>query len=391
MKKNFLLLFFSIIFSLIFIYLLSYGYIYLNLDKNISYKFSSIKTLNFHKNYSSKIHHLRWINEKDFKNKYNQNEYLFSIFNSFKKDQKNILFQGDSWAENLSSLDSKNLKANEFAKKFVKEKNIGFINGGITSFSPTLMKLQLQILESDFQIKPNIIIAYIDQTDIGDENCRYKKYRIFKNNEVVGVRLGKYSSSPFQYSKIYGESEIFLQEKTKLKKAYDLLNFKIKYKYEKSKNKNLTKLKKLLENEPNRTKESKCYWPDIQRYLVNSNDQEIDYFKETINNYISYIDNNKNIENLFIVTFPHKNHIKKFLNNSDIAYKYNVSNIVDQLIENKKKVKHLNFTNLVNYENFPLEIENYQKNDPSSHLNEDYYNNFFIKKILDYVFNNIKT
>ena len=36
------------------------------------------------------------------------------------------------------------------------------------------MKLQYEILKSFFDINPNIVIAYIDQTDIGDEICRYK-------------------------------------------------------------------------------------------------------------------------------------------------------------------------------------------------------------------------
>ena len=34
-------------------------------------------------------------------------------------------------------------------------------------------------------------------------------------------------------------------------------------------------------------------------------------------------------------------------------------------------------------------IKDYQKNDPSSHLNEEYYSEFFIKKILNYVSSNI--
>ena len=44
------------------------------------------------------------------------------------------------------------------------------------------MNLQLDVLEQDFKIFPDVIIAYIDQTDIGDENCRYKNNKI--NSDV---------------------------------------------------------------------------------------------------------------------------------------------------------------------------------------------------------------
>ena len=66
-------------------------------------------------------------------------------------------------------------------QNFKSKKKVGFINAGIASYSPSLMNLQLDVLEQDFKIFPDVIIAYIDQTDIGDENCRYKNNKIYKN------------------------------------------------------------------------------------------------------------------------------------------------------------------------------------------------------------------
>ena len=43
------------------------------------------------------------------------------------------------------------------------------------------MKLQFEILKEDFNIHPDIVVAYIDQTDIGDEICRYKNKRYFNS------------------------------------------------------------------------------------------------------------------------------------------------------------------------------------------------------------------
>ena len=136
--------------------------------------------------------------------------------------KKNILFHGDSWSEQLTALeetDIRYLKARNFVKDFSEINNLGFINAGITSYSPTLMKLQLEILEKDFDITPNIVIAYIDQTDIGDENCRYKNNRIFKNNEVIAVKVESYSGKPFRlFKNIRGIRNFSERKNLKLKR-----------------------------------------------------------------------------------------------------------------------------------------------------------------------------
>lgn len=393
MKKNLLLLLFSSIISLILLYLILYGYTYSNINKENTYKFSSLEILNFHKKYSNKIHHIR-LDETNIKKEFKPNEYLYSVISSFKTDQKNILFQGDSWSEQLTLLedaDTGYLKARNFVKNFTKKNKLGFINAGITSYSPTLMKLQLELLEKDFDIRPNIVIAYIDQTDIGDENCRYKNNRILKNNKIIAVKVESHSGRPFDYSKIYGESEIFLRKESKIKKTFDLVNFGIKYKYTKYKKKNIEKFRRIIKYGFKSRKVKKCYWSDIQRHLINSTDEEIRYFEETVENYINYIEKNNNIEKLFIITFPHKNHLPELLNETDKQYKHNVSDIIEKLVINRRKISHLNFTKLINEKNIYISKENYKKDDPASHLKPDYYNNLFIKKIIDYVFNDLNT
>jgi len=100
-----------------------------------------------------------------------KNIYFFSVVEDFKKENiENILVQGDSWAEVFNN------KKNFFKiKEYTKVNDVGFINAGITSFSPSAMTSQLNILEKEFKIKPSIIIAIIDQTDIGDELFRYSR------------------------------------------------------------------------------------------------------------------------------------------------------------------------------------------------------------------------
>ena len=70
----------------------------------------------------------------------NQNNFLFSIINDLNKSNKNVLWQGDSWIEQIN-LENASLKS---IIQYSKKNNFGMINAGITSFSPTLMKLQLK-------------------------------------------------------------------------------------------------------------------------------------------------------------------------------------------------------------------------------------------------------
>ena len=73
------------------------------------------------------------------------------------------------------------------------------------------MQVQYGILERDFNIKPNIVVAYFDQTDFGDELCRYKDKRVYdKNNTLVAVKNKNYSRALFSFTKLNYISEIVL-------------------------------------------------------------------------------------------------------------------------------------------------------------------------------------
>ena len=383
MKKNLLLLFFSIILSLTVLYIFSYIYIFLSLKENSLNKFYTIEGLEFHKEYSNKLHHLRYPSTEKEKT-----EYLFTVINDFSNEKQNILLQGDSWIEILTQPSYGNSKALDFIKKISKRNDWGLISAGITSFSPTLIKLQLEILEKDFYIKPDTIVAFFDQTDIGDENCRYKDNRVFKNSKITSVKSDSYTKLPFDYSRMYGESEIFLKNKNKIKTSFSLLNFKIKYNYIRLKNKNSLKLKNFFNQKLKEKKIKKCYWSDIEKYLFSANNDEISYFKQTIEKYINYVEKNKNIKKLIIVTFPHKNNIPQFFESPIDPYKHNVSNIVSDLVKNKTKTYHLNFTEMIIDKKIKISKDSYKTNDPSSHLSSKYYRDFFLKTIVKFISKN---
>ena len=301
-------------------------------------------------------------------------DYLFSIISKYSNNSDNILLQGDSWIERTIFLK----KPSDLINNFVKKKKIGYINSGISSFSPSLMQIQYEILEKDFQIKPNIIFAYIDQTDIGDEICRYKEKRIFdKNNTLIAVKNENYSNAVFDYTKVYNISEILLLNNSKIRRSYKLVNFYFKYGF-------LIIAKKLKSIKKYGWKKRniyKCKFAEIKKYLLESGESDIVYFEKRVIDYINFLKNKKYIEKIFLVTFPHHNHIFKYENKKD-NYSINVSNIIDKIIKSEEKIYHINFSKLILDRDIDLKYNLFQENDPASHLREDYHANIFIQEII---------
>ena len=63
-------------------------------------------------------------------------------------------------------------------------------------------------------------------------------------------------------------------------------------------------------------------------------------------------------------------------------YSINISDIVDELIINEKKIKHINFTKLHQNNKIYIDKKFFEPDDPASHLKEEYHANFFLEKIL---------
>ena len=268
--KNKYVVIFSSLASIILIYFLLFVYTFFNFDNEFKYRFKSLENLNFHEKYSKKIHHIREESALSLLFKEPQVEdLLFSTINKFEKNKINVLIQGDSWMEQLTSMGDQNFVSLNLVKKFGDKKKIGFINGGTGSYSPSLMNLQLDVLEEDFFIFPNIVVAYIDQTDIGDEICRYKNNKVFENGNLKLVQPESHLmyKDLFNYSQIYGLSRIYLSDESKIKKTYQLINFKFKYNLQKSSIRFYRKY--ISDSKKDKDKLQKCYWNQIEKYLIN--------------------------------------------------------------------------------------------------------------------------
>ena len=379
--KNIHLVIASCLTSIILIYIVLFIYTFFNFDKNFGYTFKSSENLNFHQKYSKKLHHIRdEITLNLLFKKPKVEDLLFTTINNIEDKEVIILFQGDSWMEQLTSPVDDNFISVKLVQQFKSQKKVGFINAGTGSYSPSLMNLQLDVLEEDFKIFPNIVITYIDQTDIGDENCRYKNNKIYKNETLVSIQpeAQLMYRDIFNYSEIYGLSKIYLKDNSKISKTFQLINFKFKYNLKKN---GIRFYRKYISNlESDKEKLKKCYGSEIQKYLIDPNDSDIKYFEDSITEYIKKIEQKKHIKKLIFVTAPHK---KNFYKNSDQKsyYKLNVSDVVSSVIKNKKNITHINFSKiLLNDKNF--DHKNIWHVD-NMHLNSNFHGKLFIKKILD--------
>ena len=375
--KNIHLVIASCLTGIILIYIALFIYTFFNLDKEFKYTFKSLENLNFHQKYSKQLHHIRAENTLNslFK-KPKVEDLLFTSIINIEDKEVVVLFQGDSWLEQLTSPVDDNFISVKLVQQFKNQKKVGFINAGTGSYSPSLMNLQLDILEKDFEIFPSIVIAYIDQTDIGDENCRYKNNKIYKNGILKSIQPKAQSmyKDIFNYSEIYGLSKINLKNNSKILKTFRLINFKFKYNLKKS---SIRFYRKYISNlDTDKEKIRKCYASEILTYLIDPKDSEIKYFKDSVKEYLKKIEQKKHIKKLIIVTAPHKaNFDQKSL------YKLNVSDVVDEIIKSKKNITHINFSKiLLNDKNFKNKNIWHVDN---MHLNSNFHGKLFIKSILD--------
>ena len=332
---------------------------FLNIKKNFLIK--NYDQYIFYNKYSETLHHLRDIN---FFNEYNNpTDFMFNYLNKIKNSKSTILIMGDSHAESLN----KHLKdIQPIIQKNYPNTNI--INSGTTSYSPSLMTLQFEVLVNDFFLRPDTVISIINPTDIGDENCRYQSKIIKKNNKLVKIER-----------EVNQKEFYFLENILLLSKIYtDDTFIKIKY------------LKNIFKNYYNFNLSEapiKCKFSKIQNYLNNSNEKELSYFKETVVNYIKTLNEYSFVKKIIIVTIPHIQHLDEKVYN--LKYKIKISDLVNE-IQNENS--NLKFYHLDLYENNIFEkfknnyFEVIIKDDPASHntaLGDKIFFEFLTKKIND--------
>ena len=305
----------------------------------------------FYDRYYKVLHHLGRLNEVD------ANNPSSLIFDEIGNGKSHIVVQGDSWAKQFRSN-----KSQKYLQKYLsKHKQYKFILAGTGSYSPSVMTSQLHLLRNDFNFNPDFLIAIIDQTDIGDELCRYKNLRKRAQGKIIvepePVESFEYNASV----QIIDNFKMFFSNHFALFKIAYYIKNQIIYKI----NKNNYKIR--------------CGRNQILSPLENGiDDSEKLYISEVLNDYFDEAFSSLNLKELIIVTHPHKRH----LSNDFIL---DVETLIEEAKEKsiyRKKIKSVSFSkNLKNYSDNEID-KIFIENDPYSHLNDEYFLNSFLPHIL---------
>ncbi len=315
---------------------------------------------NFVKEKINKVHHIRSMNSKICQNNRNLDCFLFTQLDELKQFDQKVIFNGDSWAEQI--LTHQKLNENKNNNKIFalgNELKMNFILSGVSSYSPSLMLAQYNLLVDEYKIIPKYIISIFDQSDFGDELCRYKELRYKKNNKIYVKNYSdnKYINDPFNYIRDMELANIFYSESLDIVKVFKIGYLKIKQRFQ----------KKIIK---------KCPYKNISAKIKNKlSKNEEDYIINIINEYIDTVFQNDNLEKLFIVTHPHKQNLTGY-------YENDISVIVKKAIENNMNKNNIK---LINFEHNYFNLSDFINEDPSSHLKDNSY-----EKYLNRIFNEFK-
>ena len=376
--KNLYINFIIVLITTLIFYLILFTYTYFDFTNQFKERFGDQKSLNIHQKYSKIVHHIR--EEEHLENFFKETtpqDLVFTYLNESNKKIK-VLLQGDSWFEQINGKGGvENYYSFKLFQDFGKNHNTSFINAGTSSYSPSLMNIQLDILEKDFNIYPEIVIAFIDQINIGDEVCRYKNNRIYKNKKLIRVDPEREFSGLgwYNYSKVYELSNIYYSDVSKFYKIFKLINFKFYSKLRTLKNKIYKKSLNLIHGKNEQRK--KCYWAEIEKNLINPKKEDVDYFKNILEEYVKKIKEKKHIQKLILVTFPYKAH---FYTKEKKIYNLNMSDLVSDITDEHVAVEHVNFSKIL-INNKKFDFENVWSSD-GIHLNSYNHTNVFIQNIL---------
>ena len=339
-----------------------------NNDSNGSYySMANIKitdnNINFIKDYFNYVNHARSPTSiRDFTSNASNNDNVSIIAYSEylpkkKQNQIKVLVQGDSWME-LFDL---------HAKSIIPE-NVHLINGGTSSYSPSLMSGQLLYLYKKRDFKPDYVIAYIDQTDVGDELCRYKDYvKDFKYKSVKGKIVEPFPTTTILLTPGY---TLRIGDYLKIRPWYTMFEL-IYY----AKNRILLRSVMFSHNKKKYQKYGEpriCPFSEASKPLTTISESEEKIFFNTI---ISYIDTIKAINvnaKIILITHPHKSHLNGI-------YKYSVSSTINNITNTYGGlVRHIDMNIVEKKTKYEYHWQEY---DRASHLNKR-----GINELMKYVF-----
>ena len=288
-------------------------------------------------------HHIRGFD----KAKLQDGKQYYSVYKSDNTQAKHrvIVFQGDSWAE---LLDQTNLS------KLMLGVTEVFINGGTSSYSPSLMEVQLNDIVAETGFVPSSIVAYIDQTDFMDEACDYNRFRVTSKDQKL-VSLRKPSG---QFEERYKLRNSFT--------AFNSMEFKSLFFI-------WNRLNNIINNKLSHSSPVNCKWEDIKKFMEgthNINDEEI--FRKNIISYLT-----KALEmtsDVKLLTHRHRGHF-------DERYSNDIFSSIEKILNEHSLSDRVSLIDLSGGIGDIELIFPSDKDYPASHPYMDYYRTVLSEKI----------
>jgi hypothetical protein len=299
----------------------------------------------FYSFYEAESRYVNHLRDLDI-NRYNEGLYKVPtdlMYTEVGEGKFNILIQGDSWGDQFAF----NKLSKDKIASLALEKDIRFTLSGVSSYSPSLYTAQLNRLRFQYGIHPDIVVTLIDQTDVGDELCRYYHQRVYGSN---GLEVRPFGDS--------------VRSETYNNWVSDEINRILRSDYY-----NLTKVILLAKNKIDREMDKnfnppKCGWSSISRPLFNglTNDEKI-YFKKILNEYIDSVFSERKVKLLYLITFPHENNLNG-------NYKLDVQELVAGAVENSQhRTRIIEFRPPTDFVKSNDELV-FRLNDAASHLTD---------------------
>ena len=272
-----------------------------------------------------------------------------------------IMIQGDSWAEQFLYTRAPEYRIN--LKQL--ESKMDVIYAGISSFSPSLMAAQIDWLQDNLNdFAPEVIVAIVDQTDFGDELCRYRNLRSVNINGEVSVaafgiiksRQTVYSVKPhLNYSMILNSDSFSVIKVLKL--AYYRIGARV-------------------------APTKGCHWDEIVRPLSQGlSREESAYMLSVFLDYLRVVEKLQSVHTVIFVTHPHYKHISG-------EYLLEMGSFINKNVNSNSEILTSRL-NVISLHVQPPDIagvsvnENFQAYDWASHLTNKSHSSYYTNAIAE--------
>lgn len=304
-----------------------------------------------------RVHHLRDLSLERWPYGDRPETLIYSVITPFGPEKTNILIQGDSWSEQLS-LSAPSLKA---AEDVARTLGLGLVNAGTTSYAPSPMTTQLRYLSSRFGVQADIVLAFIDHTDIGDELCRYRNRLRFDDAGHLTAVAPEHILSEETFTMA---REIRRQEVYRPWYVPALAKLAI-VAYEK------------IAQDIRRTEAApRCGWTAISRYLKDGlSEPDHTFFGDRLDGYLETAFDTLNVERVVLATHPHSKH----LDNGE--YRISMAPILREAAARSAFRERITVIDGTDFLASALPGQShsdiFRPGDPASHLTDAYHARFF--------------